>query len=38
MGGEGGGIKKRGVSAMDLLLQPHQSMIIFVTMQLDPDY
>lgn len=29
---------KKGVSVMDLLLQPHQSMIIFVTMQLDPDY
>lgn len=32
-GGWGG-----GGSAMDLLLQPHQSVIIFVTMQLDPDY
>lgn len=29
---------KGGGSAMDLLLQPHQSVIIFVTMQLDPDY
>lgn len=28
---------RRG-AAMDLLLQPHQSVIIFVTMQLDPDY